>query len=113
MVSRTRQGWRFDLLRPGAERAWLAGDFNQWSTLSLPMEQIARGHFRITLHLPPGTYRFRYFVDGAWMVDYAAFGLERNPLGQWDSVIYVPPMPDDSSSPSRASTSTQPAASRT
>lgn len=113
MVSLTKDGCRFDLLRPGAHRAYLVGDFNDWSTTAIQLDRVANGHFRILLDLAPGTYRFRYFVDGQWIVDYASFGLQRNPHGQWDSVLYVPPAPTARYSPSRASTSAQPLASRT
>jgi 1,4-alpha-glucan branching enzyme len=93
MVSRTDAGWRFRLVRPEAHRAYLVGDFNGWSTTTVQMTRTEPGVFVATLELEPGTYRFRYFVDGMWLVDYAAFGLERNALGQWDSVIYVPAPP--------------------
>ncbi len=90
MVSRTEAGWRFRLLRPGAQRAYLVGDFNGWSTTAIQMPRIADGLFEVVIDLEPGTYRFRYFVDGMWLIDYAAFGLERNTYGQWDAVVYVP-----------------------
>lgn len=90
MVSRTPAGWRFLLIRPRAGRAYLVGDFNGWSTAAIQMQPGPDGQFEATLDLDPGTYRFRYFVDGVWMIDYAAFGLERNAQGQWDSVLFVP-----------------------
>jgi 1,4-alpha-glucan branching enzyme len=90
MVSRTHGGWRFELIRPGAQRAYLVGDFNGWSTTAIQMTTDTRGLFHTTIDLEPGTYHFRYFVDDMWLVDYAAFGLDRNTLGQWDSVVYVP-----------------------
>ena len=55
------------------------------------MDQIAPAVWEASLQIPPGTYRFRYFVaDGRWITDYAAFGVARNQTGGWDSILYVP-----------------------
>ena len=41
------------------------------------------------INLPPGSYRFRYWADGQWFCDYAAFGVEPGPFGL-DSVVRIP-----------------------
>jgi len=35
-------------------------------------------------------YEFRYFADGRWFTDYAAFGLTRNPFREMNSVLRIP-----------------------
>lgn len=90
MVHRIGRHCRFRLIRPTARRVYLVGDFNDWSPTAVAMERLAGGVWQAHLDLPPGTYRFRYFVDQRWETDFAAFGIERNANGQWDSIVYIP-----------------------
>ena len=62
----TRQ--RFELRAPGAERAFIAGDFNDWDTTSLRMRKMPKqdGLFVRILDLPEGRHEFKYIVDGEW-----------------------------------------------
>lgn len=84
----------FQFLRPQARQVFLAGDFNNWHKQSLIMLKGSDGWWRCQLTLAPGIYQFRYYADGQWYSDYAAFGLERGPFG-WNSVLKVdPPMQD-------------------
>ncbi len=54
---------------------FLAGDFCQWQTDHLPMRRVGESEWLLMLRLPPGTYEFRYFADGRWFTDFAAFGV--------------------------------------
>jgi hypothetical protein len=38
-----------------------------------------------------GEHRFRYWVDGHWFTDFAAYGVELTKFG-WNSVLLVPEM---------------------
>lgn len=78
----------FRFYRPNASAVFLAGDFNGWRRDCLAMRREADGWWVYTLFLAPGTYQFKYCVDGDWFLDYASFGLERGPFG-WNSVVYV------------------------
>jgi len=78
----------FRFYRPGVCQLCLAGDFNGWNTRSMPMIGEPNGWWVYRLRLAPGTYQFRYYGDGQWYTDYAAFGVERGPFG-WNSVITV------------------------
>ena len=91
MVHRFDKTWVFALIRPRAHRVYLVGDFNDWSTTAVAMERLPDGRWAAALDLEPGVYRFRYYADGVWLTDYAAFGLQRNPSGQFDSVLWLPP----------------------
>ena len=91
MVTQTGGLWTFHLVCPDAERVYVVGDFNDWSTTAVAMQRNAQGDWQASLKLPPGTYHFRYLVaDGQWITDFAAFGVMRNRQGEWDSVLYVP-----------------------
>jgi len=99
MVYRKAGLWVFNLIRPDAHRVYLVGDFNGWSKTTIQMHRNPAGLWETALTLKPGVYRFRYFADGQWLTDYAAFGVERNELGEYDSVLIVP---DDRSAADRS-----------
>ncbi len=69
---------------------FLAGDFCAWQTDHLPMRRAGRAEWILMVRLPPGTYEFRYVADGQWFTDYAAFGVRRNDLGDFNSIVRVP-----------------------
>ncbi len=81
----------FRLYRPGARQVSVVGDFNAWDTRAHLMTRGVDGYWRCRLPLPPGSHQFLYHVDGSWIADYAAFGLELGPYGGWNSVVYVGP----------------------
>ncbi len=69
---------------------YVAGTFNNWNAQATPMHRIADGRWEATLDLAPGEYQFRYVANGRWFTDYAADGIERNSLGEYNSVLVVP-----------------------
>jgi len=79
----------------GASRAWVAGDFNDWSLEATPMTRAADGSLSATVVLQPGRrYRFRYYLgDGAWENDWDADEYVPNEFGGADSVITTPGKP--------------------
>jgi 1,4-alpha-glucan branching enzyme len=79
----------------GAQRAWLAGDFNDWSTDACPLERADDGTLAVSVLLEPGrSYRFRYYLgDGEWENDWAADEYVENDHGGADSVVHVPAAP--------------------
>ena len=49
----------------GAEKVWIAGDFNSWSSIDSPMKKQKDGSFTIKINLEAGKeYQFRYLFDG-------------------------------------------------
>jgi 1,4-alpha-glucan branching enzyme len=54
----------------GAAKLFLAGEFNEWDPIRLPMRK-ARGQFTASLTLPAAApYQYRYVTDtGAWLND--------------------------------------------
>ena len=73
-------GVEFTFYRPDASNVAIAGDFNNWQP-SFQMTRLSDGRWHSHLKLAPGIYQFRYFADGEWFNDYAAFGLEHGPFG--------------------------------
>jgi len=88
VVTITKSLAAFRFLRPGAQRVFLAGDFNGWRPEEIRMRPVGRGAWEARLRLAPGTYRFRYCCDGCWYPDYAAFGVVTGPYG-YDGVLRV------------------------
>ena len=81
----------FAYYRPAARSVHLAGDFNGWRTTALRLMRDADGWWRTQLQLPPGSYAFRYFVDEQlWEADFAAFGVEPQKDGHFNSILYLP-----------------------
>jgi len=76
----------------GAERAWVVGEFNNWSTHSHPMTRRSDGSLQVVVELAPGTYRFRYYLgDGRWENAWDADAYAENEFGGSDSVVVVRP----------------------
>jgi 1,4-alpha-glucan branching enzyme len=75
-----------------SERAWVAGDFNDWSTNALPMQSQPDGSLVAEIEVESGrSYRFRYYLgDGRWENDWAADAYVDNEHGGSDSVVTVP-----------------------
>ena len=91
MVTFESDDWvEFCFLKSDASEVYLAGDFNSWRPGELPMHRDASGRWRGRMRLPSGKFRFRYWADGQWFTDYAAFGVECTPHG-FVGVVCVPP----------------------
>lgn len=91
MVSTAGQAYTFHFRHPRARRVYLAGDFSGRGTDVLPMERLETDAWVARLHLPPGTYRFRYYVDEDGVLTfYAPEGAGRD-TGGWDAVLRVGP----------------------
>ena len=85
----------FNFYRREARAVFLCGDFNDWHQTALPMTGMPDGWWKCQLRLAPGSYQFKYLADSEWYVDYAAFGIERGPLGAWNSVVLIREEPGD------------------
>jgi hypothetical protein len=58
----------FSIEAPNAKSVNVAGDFNGWHGDGYPL-QVERGAWRLVIPLPPGTYRYGFYVDGKWSLD--------------------------------------------
>jgi 1,4-alpha-glucan branching enzyme len=54
---------------PAALRVHLAGCFTRWQTNAIPMVKGDDTIWRCTVQLTPGTYHYRFIVDGDWRDD--------------------------------------------
>jgi 1,4-alpha-glucan branching enzyme len=79
----------FRFFRPQARQVYVVGDFNNWKPAQMQMQRDEGGYWASQLRLPPGTFKFRYWADGEWFTDFAAFGVEYGPFG-FDSIVRIP-----------------------
>jgi hypothetical protein len=73
-----------------AGRVLIAGDFNNWSPMSTPLQANgAPGKWTARLPLLPGRYRYRFVVDGQWVTDPHNDTVEANEYGELNNVVEV------------------------
>lgn len=66
-----------ELTHPTAQKACIAGSFNDWHPSVTPMIRLHDGKWAKELAMPPGRYEYRFVVDGEWVDDPAAQSLSR------------------------------------
>ena len=69
---------------------YLAGNFNNWSTTEKKMAYKAKeGFFSTTIKLAPGTYEYKFVIDGTWCADPENADAIKNDQGTFNSLITV------------------------
>jgi 1,4-alpha-glucan branching enzyme len=71
-----------------AKSVFIAGDFNDWSPNSLSMKKEGN-EWIFTLHLLPGKHRYKFIVDGKWILDPANRLWEQNEHHTGNSVLWI------------------------
>lgn len=59
----------FRIYKPDARIISLVGDFNCWNPENDLMKKGYDGIWRLEKRLAPGTYRYKYVIDGEWLPD--------------------------------------------
>lgn len=85
----TRRKVRFEFVEPTAHGVRLVGSFNAWKVETGEMTPLDHGKWVKELELAPGTYEYRYVVDGTWVQDPKAEHSVTNPFGERNSLISV------------------------
>jgi 1,4-alpha-glucan branching enzyme len=80
-----------ELTHATAQKACIAGSFNDWHPSVTPMIQLSDGKWVKELALPPGRHEYRFVVDGEWVDDPAATELIPNAFGTANAVLEVRP----------------------
>ena len=60
---------QFEIAAHDATEVRLLGDFNGWKLSAHIMKKNGSGMWRKTVMLPPGTYEYKFLVDGCWVND--------------------------------------------
>ena len=80
----------FKLEAPEGAMVQIAGDFNNWVPESLDFsDSQGRPVWHTSIFLRPGTYEYKYFVDGRWLPDPANDKTVENSYGDANSIINV------------------------
>ncbi len=79
----------FELDRPDASEVSVAGSFNEWDPEADPLTKGDNGIWRATLELEPGTYEYKFVVDGEWVTDPENPETVPDPYGGENSVLTV------------------------
>lgn len=74
---------------PNATVVAVAGSFNNWNPEATPLYRQPDGTWAVELYLAPGTYEYRFVVDGCWCDDPAAAEYVPNPFGSYNAVLRV------------------------
>ena len=88
-----RRRLEFSLDCPNADAVFLAGDFNDWNVRKHPMRKNADGIWEKTIYVFPGSYEYKFFVDGLWQMDPNNSECCTNCYGTDNNVITVTPKP--------------------
>ncbi|WP_178371838.1 hypothetical protein [Cnuella takakiae] len=72
----------------GAQQVYLAGDVNKWNSNSLPMQKDGED-WVLPMHLWVGKHRYKFIVDGKWILDPANKLWENNEFDTGNSILWV------------------------
>ena len=72
-----------------AREVILMGDFNQWNPASHSMKKDKYGVWRKHVFLLPGTYEYKFKVDGEWQMDPDSSLTCLNDYGTYNNYIVV------------------------
>lgn len=78
----------FNIAAPNAKDIYVVGDFNHWKiNEESRLSKLADGRWNKKLDLTPGRYKYKYVIDGEWVLDSQNNEREQNSFGTFDSVI--------------------------
>jgi len=71
-------------------KVFVAGDFNHWNVTANPLtDPTGKGNFSVVIELAPGSYQYKFFINGTWCVDPACTEWIQNNLGTLNSICKV------------------------
>ena len=79
----------FSFNAPDALSVMLVGDFTHWQKEPISMRKDANGIWKATVALDPGTYHYRFLVNGEWRDDPECTLRVQNPYGGQNAVRNV------------------------
>ncbi len=88
-TARSRRAVELSLWAPDAKEVFLAGEFNQWDTQSMPMKRGNDGNWKVKMNLPTGRYEYKFFLDNRWVEDISSAELVPNRFGTQNCVLSV------------------------
>jgi 5'-AMP-activated protein kinase regulatory beta subunit len=81
---------KFTVRADAGKKVCIAGCFNKWDAEKTPMKYVKKdGVYSVTVKLAPGTYEYKFVVDGVWQADPECADFVQNDCGTLNSVITV------------------------
>jgi 1,4-alpha-glucan branching enzyme len=74
---------------PEAKQVFITGSFCDWEPTRHALKKNKEGIWETTLPLMPGSYEYRYLVDGIWHNDPQCEECVPNPFGGNNCVVHV------------------------
>jgi len=74
---------------PDAGAVFVSGSFNGWNTGANPLKKNREGQWTVVVALFPGTYEYRFLVDGKWKDDPNCGRRHLNRYGGYNDVLTV------------------------
>ena len=69
---------------------YLAGEFNKWDPTAKKMAyKVRSGIYTATVKLAPGSYQYKFVIDGTWCADPENVNAVPNSHGTFNSVVEV------------------------
>lgn len=87
--SMTKKRQEFFFRAPEALSVQLVGDFTHWQRMPIAMKKRPDGVWGAAVELAPGTYHYRFLVDGQWRDDPECTVQVANPFGTQNMVCQV------------------------
>lgn len=79
---------KFTVHADKGKAVYLAGEFNNWDPTAKKMAFKA-GVYSTTVRLAPGSYQYKFVIDGTWCADPENANAVANDQGTFNSVITV------------------------
>ena len=89
MVKPIKKRITFKLHAPKAKTVFVAGTFNDWDVQARALKPDSKGNWSTWTNLIPGTYEYRFIIDGQWHEDPQCEDRCPNPHGTYNSVIHL------------------------
>ena len=85
-----KQDVTFTVHADAGKAVYVAGEFNGWDPTAKKMAYKARqGLYSATVKLAPGTYQYKFVIDGTWCADPENVNAVANDQGTFNSVVTV------------------------
>lgn len=80
----------FAIESEAGKKVAVAGAFNNWDTEKKILKDKANnGIYKGTMLIEPGTYEYKFFIDGTWSIDPLNPNFAPNDIGTLNSVLVV------------------------
>ena len=85
----SKQKVSFTIADPEAQSVVLVGDFTDWEAKAVQLKKQKNGQWKATVPLAPGSYEYRFVVDGQWRDDPQCQERRENAFGSQNCVRIV------------------------